>query len=121
MLLTLPILLAPAVVALAREVEVVVEVEGQQRLTAQPSKIPFLGFGTWNIDTSIASDAVSAALQAGYHHIDCATIYGNQKEVGNGIAHGLKKAQVKRSDIWVTSKLWNDQYTPLLPRWWKQC
>ncbi|KAL8684897.1 MAG: hypothetical protein Q9224_006078, partial [Gallowayella concinna] len=85
-------------------------VDLQQPLTTRllPSKIPFLGFGTWNIDTFNASEAVSAALQAGYRHLDCATIYGNQKEVGRGIADGLKKAEVKRSDVWITSKLWND-------------
>ncbi|KAL8706093.1 MAG: hypothetical protein Q9225_007982 [Loekoesia sp. 1 TL-2023] len=80
----------------------------QQPLTTQPSTIPSLGFGTWNLDKSNASEAVSAALQAGYRHLDCATVYGNQKEVGKGIADGLKKAGLNRSDIWVTSKLWND-------------
>ncbi|KAL8811651.1 MAG: hypothetical protein Q9200_001621 [Gallowayella weberi] len=88
----------------------------QQPLASRllPSKIPFLGFGTWNIDPSNASEAVSAALQAGYRHLDCATAYGNQKEVGRGIADGLKKAAVKRSDIWITSKLWNDHHDPSL-------
>ena len=81
----------------------------QQPLTAKPSSIPSLGFGTWNLDRSNVSAAVSAALQAGFRHIDCATVYGNQKEVGKGIADGLKKTGLKRSDIWVTSKLWNDQ------------
>ncbi|KAI4174168.1 MAG: hypothetical protein LQ343_002503 [Gyalolechia ehrenbergii] len=88
----------------------------QQPLTTDFSTIPLLGFGTWNIDRSNASEAVSAALQAGYRHLDCAAIYGNQKEVGKGIADGLNKTGLKRSDIWITSKLWNDQYTyqPLL-------
>ncbi|KAL8931632.1 MAG: hypothetical protein Q9211_006825 [Gyalolechia sp. 1 TL-2023] len=83
----------------------------QQPLTTDFSTIPLLGFGTWNLDRSNASEVVSAALQTGYRHIDCATIYGNQKEVGKGIADGLNKTGLKRSDIWVTSKLWNDQYT----------
>ncbi|KAL9596295.1 MAG: hypothetical protein Q9219_005890 [cf. Caloplaca sp. 3 TL-2023] len=88
--------------------------ETQQPLTSQPSRIPPLGFGTWNLEKSNASEAVSAALQAGYRHIDCATIYGNQKEVGKGLKDGLKKAGLKRSDIWITSKLWNDHHDPLL-------
>ena len=71
--------------------------------------IPLLGFGTWNLDKSNASDVVSVALETGYHHIDCAAAYGNEREVGAGIAQGLKKAGLRRSDIWVTSKLWNDQ------------
>ncbi len=73
------------------------------------STIPLLGFGTWNLKESNNSDAVSLAILTGYRHIDCAAIYGNEKEVGKGIADGLKKAGLERSDIWVTSKLWNDQ------------
>lgn len=71
--------------------------------------VPLLGFGTWNLDLSNASEAVSVAIQAGYRHIDAAAAYYNQELVGKGIADGLKKTGLKRSDIWVTSKLWNDQ------------
>lgn len=74
------------------------------------ASIPALGFGTWNLDKSNASDAVSIALQTGYRHLDCAAIYGNEKEVGNGIKDGLKKVGLDRSSVWITSKLWNDQY-----------
>lgn len=72
--------------------------------------IPSLGFGTWNLDRSNASEAVSLAIQTGYRHIDCAAAYGNQKEVGVGIADGIQKAGINRYDLWVTSKLWNDRY-----------
>lgn len=72
--------------------------------------IPSLGFGTWNLDRSNASEAVSLAIQAGYRHIDCAAAYGNQKEVGVGIADGIQKARINRYDLWVTSKLWNNRY-----------
>ena len=71
--------------------------------------IPPLGFGTWMLDKSNASEAVSLAIRTGYSHIDCAPIYGNEKEVGRGIADGLKRSGRKRGDIFVTSKLWNDQ------------
>ncbi|KAL8832889.1 MAG: hypothetical protein Q9170_004691 [Blastenia crenularia] len=86
----------------------------QQPLAITPSTIPLLGFGTWNLDKSNASEAVSTALQVGYRHLDCATIYGNQKEVGKGIADGLNKTGLKRSDVWITSKLWNDHHDPAL-------
>ena len=76
-------------------------------------QIPLLGFGTWNLDKSNATEAVSYAIQTGYRHIDGAAIYGNEKLVGPGIADGLKKAGLSRSDIWVTSKLWNDHHSPL--------
>ncbi|KAL9042519.1 MAG: hypothetical protein Q9214_003756 [Letrouitia sp. 1 TL-2023] len=75
--------------------------------------VPLLGFGTWNLALSNASEAVSAAIQAGYRHIDAAAAYGNQKLVGKGIADGLKKTGLQRSDIWVTSKLWNDHHGSL--------
>ena len=78
------------------------------------SDIPPLGFGTWNLDSSNASDVVSHALQTGYRHIDCAVAYGNQVAVGLGIKEGAEKAGLKRSDFWVTSKLWNDQYVLLM-------
>lgn len=75
----------------------------------QQMNMPLLGYGTWRLNSSNVSKAVSIALQTGYKHLDCAAIYGNQKEVGKGIADGLKKSSLLRSDIWVTSKLWNDQ------------
>ncbi|MCJ1288545.1 hypothetical protein MMC34_000073 [Xylographa carneopallida] len=74
--------------------------------------IPLLGYGTWNLDKSNASEAVSYAIETGYRHIDCAAAYSNEKEVGRGIADGLKKAGLTRSEIWVTSKLWNDHHRP---------
>ena len=72
--------------------------------------IPLLGFGTWNLDRENATEAVSWAIQTGYRHIDCAAIYRNQDLVGKGIADGLAKTGLKRDDLWITSKLWNDQY-----------
>ena len=77
--------------------------------TTSSLSIPLLGYGTWNLDRSNVSVAVSDALEVGYRHIDCAAAYGNQKDVGKGIALGLKKVGLRRSEIWVTSKLWNDQ------------
>lgn len=73
------------------------------------TQIPLLGFGTWNLKDERATTAVSHAIQVGYRHIDGAAIYGNEKYVGKGIARGLEKANLDREDIWVTSKLWNDQ------------
>ncbi|KAL1301631.1 hypothetical protein AAFC00_005856 [Neodothiora populina] len=76
------------------------------------AEIPHLGFGTWNLQGKNATKAVCFALQAGYRHIDAAAIYRNEPYVGKGIADGLSKAGLKRSDIWVTSKLWNDHHAP---------
>lgn len=75
-------------------------------------RIPLLGFGTWNLNISPenTTNAVSAALEAGYVHIDCALAYYNQKDVGRGIKEGLLKAGRQREHIWITSKLWNTEH-----------
>ena len=85
--------------------------EVQKLLTASQTTIsqPLLGFGTWNLNRENTSQIVSLAIQEGYRQIDAAAIYGNEKEVGQGIADGLMKANLTRDQIWVTSKLWNDK------------
>ena len=63
-------------------------------------RIPQLGFGTWEIDPADAAGAVETALKAGFWLIDTAAIYGNEKEVGEGIGEW--------SDIFLQTKIWND-------------
>ncbi|MDG6100474.1 aldo/keto reductase, partial [Alteromonas sp. ZYF713] len=60
----------------------------------------------------VVSSAVEVALSAGYRHIDCAMVYGNEKEVGEAIAASMKKLNLKREDIFVTTKLWCDKHAP---------
>jgi hypothetical protein len=72
------------------------------------AKIPAVGFGTWQAAPNEVERAVENALKAGYRHIDCAAIYRNEAEVGNGI----KKSAVARSDIFITGKLWNSDHAP---------
>jgi alcohol dehydrogenase (NADP+) len=69
--------------------------------------IPLLGFGTWNLKAN-CTEAVAYAIEIGYRHIDCAKAYGNEQAVGQGIAQGLAKTGLRREDLWITSKLWND-------------
>lgn len=66
-------------------------------------EMPCIGFGTWKTPDEAAKNAVIEALRAGYRHIDTATSYGNEEAVGCGIA----KSEVNRSDIFLTTKLWN--------------
>ncbi len=67
--------------------------------------IPEIGFGTWKAPTGkVTVEAVKTAIECGYTHIDCAAIYGNEKEVGIGI----KESNVDRKNLFITSKLWND-------------
>lgn len=67
--------------------------------------IPQLGLGVWQTPPGeIAKSAVSFALRQGYRHVDTARIYGNEKDVGAG----LRSSGVARDQIFVTTKLWND-------------
>jgi alcohol dehydrogenase (NADP+) len=68
--------------------------------------VPMVGFGTWRLEQSNAASAVSTAIQAGFRHFDGATAYQNQQWYGPGISDGLKKAGLKREDIFVASKIW---------------
>ena len=63
--------------------------------------MPLLGFGTWPLKGEEAVTATSAALEVGYRHVDTATVYHNEREVGEGIA----RAGVAREDVFVTTKL----------------
>jgi diketogulonate reductase-like aldo/keto reductase len=66
--------------------------------------MPVIGFGTWQIDNqNAAKDAVKTALDIGYRLIDTAKIYGNEEGVGEGI----KESGLDRSEVFVTTKLWN--------------
>ena len=63
--------------------------------------MPMVGFGTWQMQGQQAYQAIRHALQAGYRHIDTATIYRNEDEVGRAIA----ASGLDRSDVFVTTKL----------------
>ncbi|KAJ2492222.1 D-xylose reductase [Coemansia sp. RSA 2050] len=69
-------------------------------------KMPTVGLGTWKISNSMASDQVYQAIRNGYRLFDCACDYGNESEVGAGIARALSEGIVARSDLFITSKLW---------------
>ncbi|ORX85296.1 Aldo/keto reductase [Basidiobolus meristosporus CBS 931.73] len=75
---------------------------------ASGSQIPLVGFGTWQSPKNEVRKAVEIALKAGYRHIDCAYIYGNEEEVGEAIA----ASGIPREKLWITSKLWNTFHDP---------
>lgn len=68
------------------------------------AEIPQLGFGTFQIPPEDTFEHVTTALEHGYRHIDTAKIYGNEAEVGQAI----KASGLDRGDIFLTTKLWND-------------
>jgi len=74
--------------------------------------MPAVGLGTFGSDhvspASVAA-AVEDAIRIGYRHIDCAAVYQNQKEVGEALGRATASG-VARSELWITSKLWNDKH-----------
>jgi 2,5-diketo-D-gluconate reductase A len=70
--------------------------------------IPQLGFGVFQIDPGETAEAVAEALRVGYRHIDTAEMYGNEREVGEG----LRASGLDRGDVFITSKLNNSYHEP---------
>jgi diketogulonate reductase-like aldo/keto reductase len=64
--------------------------------------IPAIGLGTFRAEGEVCAQAVQCALEAGYRHIDTASMYGNEQFVGDG----LRASSVRRKDLFVTTKIW---------------
>ena len=81
------------------------------------TKIPCIGFGTFGSDHASSKevmDSVRLAIKNGYTHIDCASVYGNEKEIGIVLKEAMDGKitgkKIKREDLWITGKLWNDKH-----------
>ena len=76
------------------------------------ARIPGIGLGTFGSDRVSGeqiAEAVLGAAFAGYRHFDCAAVYGNEKLIGHSLQQILKGG-VRREELWITSKLWNDKH-----------
>ncbi|KAL5133619.1 NADPH-dependent aldo-keto reductase, chloroplastic [Glycine soja] len=76
------------------------------------AKIPSLGLGTWQAEPGVVAEALTTAIQVGYRHIDCASAYKNQAEIGSALKKLFDDGVVKREDLWITSKLWCSDHAP---------
>ena len=76
-------------------------------IDVQGQKVPALGFGTWQLAGKEAQEATRHALEIGYRQIDTAQMYGNEAEVGRGIA----ESGVPRDEVFLTTKLFRENLT----------
>jgi alcohol dehydrogenase (NADP+) len=83
-----------------------------KKLLGSGSKIPCIGLGTFGSDKisgEIVAETVKKAAAVGYRHFDCASVYANEHLIGESL-QDLVRGGIRREDLWVTSKLWNDKH-----------
>ena len=83
-----------------------------QRLLSTGAKMPAIGLGTFGSDHASANEvaaAVEGAAAVGYRHFDCASVYGNEQQIGYAFQQ-VWHSPIKREEVWITSKLWNDKH-----------
>ena len=79
-----------------------------QFVEAKGARIPVIGLGTWDLRGRACARIVEQALRQGYRHVDTAEMYENEREVGEG----LRASGVKRSEVFVTTKIWPTHFSP---------
>ncbi len=72
--------------------------------------MPAIGFGLWKVENAAAPGLVEEAVRVGYRHFDSASDYANEAATGEGLQKVLRSGDVRRDDLWVTSKLWNTNH-----------
>jgi len=83
-----------------------------QRTLYTGARMPAIGLGTFGSDhvaPAEIAEAVCGAIGLGYRHLDCASVYGNEREIG-AVLEDLFRRGLRREEIWITSKLWNDKH-----------
>lgn len=83
-----------------------------QRKLYTGARMPAIGLGTFGSDHVSAAEvaeAVKGAAEVGYRHFDCASVYGNEAEIGTSF-EAILRSGIKREELWITSKLWNDKH-----------
>jgi alcohol dehydrogenase (NADP+) len=73
-------------------------------------EMPMFGLGTWKSDKGEVYKAVRDAIIIGYKHFDCAWVYENESEIGDALSDAIENGDIKREELWITSKLWNNRH-----------
>jgi 2,5-diketo-D-gluconate reductase B len=79
-----------------------------EAIQTQGIQLPRLGLGTYRMQGDVCRAAVESALALGYRHLDTAEMYGNEDAIGEAIA----ASGVKRGDLHITTKVWNENLAP---------
>jgi len=74
--------------------------------------MPALGFGTLIPDATETRNATRTALEAGFRHFDCSERYRNEEQVGEAIREAIQAGSVTRKELFITTKLWNNNHRP---------
>eukprot|EP00949_MAST-11_sp_MAST-11-sp1_P004592 g4592.t1 len=87
---------------------------GQISLTLSRTgdSMPAVGLGFWKISPDACAATVVSAVKSGYRHFDCATDYGNEEQVGQGIKQAIDMGLCERKDLFIVTKLWNTFHHP---------
>ena len=83
-----------------------------RRTLSSGARIPAIGLGTFGSDHVSpleVAEAVRYAASVGYRHFDCASVYGNEGQIGHALK-GILDGGLRRDEVWITSKLWNDKH-----------
>lgn len=89
----------------------------ERKVLASGASIPVVGLGTFGSDLITVGQiagAVKGAIALGYRHIDCASVYGNESQIGQVFSGILGSGLVQREELWVTSKVWNDRHDDVI-------
>jgi len=83
------------------------------RILSNGDRMPGIGFGTFSSDHAKPDEvaaAVRGAIACGYRHLDCASVYGNEMQIGESLTSVYPV--VSREELWINSKVWNDAHSP---------
>lgn len=88
-----------------------------KRLLYTGEEMPGMGLGTFGSDkynSEQVSEAVYGAIKSGYRLVDCASVYQNEDQIGEVLERIFKEGIIKREDLFITSKVWNDRHEAVI-------